>query len=227
MRKKMQIKILAEGGEMKPGPALSQKLGPAGINVGQVISKINEATKSFKGLKVPVELDVNPSTKEFTVHVFSPPVSGLIKKEIGIDKGSGAQKKDVMGNASIEQIISVAEQKMGNLLAKDLKAAVKQVVGTCASLGVYVENMPATEVNDLIVEGKFDKEIKERRTETSPEKKKKLADFFSEIQKQQQQRAKMEAAAQAAKTEAAAPAAAAAAPVAAKTETKAKPEKKK
>ena len=50
----MQVKILAEGGSMKPGPALSQKLGPAGINIGQVIQKVNEATKNFKGLKVPV-----------------------------------------------------------------------------------------------------------------------------------------------------------------------------
>ena len=76
----MQIKLLVEGGSMKPGPALSQKLGPAGINVNEVITKVNEATKNFKGLKVPVELEVDLSTKDIEVNVFSPPVSELLKK---------------------------------------------------------------------------------------------------------------------------------------------------
>ena len=67
---------------MSPGPALSQKLGPAGINISKVIEKVNEATKNFKGMKVPVELDVDASTKEFEVKVFSPPVSELLKKRI-------------------------------------------------------------------------------------------------------------------------------------------------
>ena len=68
----MIIKILADGGAMQPGPALSQKLGPVGININQVITKVNEATKNFKGLKVPVELDVDAGTKAFEVKVFSP-----------------------------------------------------------------------------------------------------------------------------------------------------------
>ena len=91
----MQIKLLVEGGAMQPGPALSQKLGPAGINLGQVISKVNDATKDFKGLKVPVELDVDTGTKEFNVQVFSPPASELLKKELGVEKGSGTQKKKI------------------------------------------------------------------------------------------------------------------------------------
>ena len=89
----MQIKLLVEGGSMSPGPALSQKLGPAGINIGNVIAKVNEETKGFKGLKVPVELDVDMGTKEFEVTVFSPPVSELLKKELGIAKGSATQEK--------------------------------------------------------------------------------------------------------------------------------------
>ncbi len=113
----MQIKILADGGAMAPGPALSQKLGPAGINMGQVIQKINEATKDFKGMKVPVEIDVNTSTKTFSVKVFSPPTSELLKKELGIEKGSGLQKKTKVANASIEQIISVAKSKFPNMLS--------------------------------------------------------------------------------------------------------------
>ena len=139
---------------MRPGPALSQKLGPIGINVNQVIQKINEATKDLSGLKVPVELDVNPSTNEFDIKVFSPPVAELLKKELGIEKGSGMQKKVQMANASIEQIISIARTKLPNMLCKDLKAAVKTVVGSCVSLGILIENKPASEVEQEIDEGK-------------------------------------------------------------------------
>src|SRR6056297_585867 len=120
----MQVKLLVEGGAMKPGPALSQKIGPLGMNMNEVISKVNDATKDFKGLKVPVELDINTKTKEFGVNVFSPPVSELIKKELGIEKGSGEQRVTLMGNLPIERAISIAKTKMPNLLCKDLKAAV-------------------------------------------------------------------------------------------------------
>ncbi len=194
----MQIKILTEGGAMKPNPALSQKLGPAGINIGQVIQRVNDATKSFEGLKVPIEIDVNPSTKEFTVKVFSPPVSELIKREIKIEKGSGTQKKLYAGNISIEQAISVAKTKMPNMLSRDLKAAVKSVVGTCVSLGVLVECKNPAEISQEISQGKFDKEIKEEKTHLSPEKKSKLDKEFAEIKARQQEIIKKEEAAKAA-----------------------------
>jgi len=181
----MQIKILTEGGAMKPGPALSQKLGPAGIPLNKVIEQVNDATKDFKGLKVPVELDVNTKTKSFKVKVFSPPVSELLKKELGIEKGSEQQKRFQKGNASIEQIISVAKTKMQNLLAKDLKSAVKLVAGTCVSLGVLIENKPAKEVVHEIEEGIYDKEISEERTETPEEKKKELDLHFAVLKAQQ------------------------------------------
>jgi len=189
----MQIKLLVEGGAMKPGPALSQKLGPAGIPLNKVIEKVNESTKSFKGMKVPVELEVNLKDKSFEIQIFSPPVSELIKKEAGISKASGLQNKVKVGNLSIEQIISVAKAKMGNLLCKDLKSAVKTVVGSCVSLGVLVENMNAVDVEKLIDEGKFDKEIMEEKTETSEEKKKELKEFYEELKKEQDKILKIEA----------------------------------
>ncbi len=200
----MQIKLLVEGGAMQPGPALSQKLGPAGINLGQVISKVNDATKSFKGLKVPVELEVDLGTKTFEVKVFSPPASELLKKELGVEKGSGTQKKLYAANASIEQIISVAKQKMSNLLAKDLKSAVKSIVGTCTSLGILVESKSPVEVGREIDEGKYDKEINEEKTETSPEKRAELDKYFSEVKDKQQKIIQQEEAAAKAAEEAAA-----------------------
>ena len=198
----MQIKLLVEGGAMQPGPALSQKLGPAGINIGQVISKVNEATKDFKGLKVPVELDVDTGTKQFEVKVFSPPTSELLKKELGLEKASGNQLKMQVGNISIEQVISIAKQKMPNLLANDLKAAVKSVIGTCTSAGIIVENKLASEVGRDVDEGKYDEEIKEEKTEVSAEKKEKLQKYFSDIQSEQQKIIKQEEAAKAAEEEA-------------------------
>lgn len=190
----MQIKILAEGGAMKPGPALSQKLGPAGINLNEVISKVNEATQGFKGLKVPVELEVDLGTKEFEIKVSSPPMSELVKRELGIEKGSGTQKKMQVANASIEQIISVAKTKLPGLLAKDLKAAVKLVVGTCVSLGVLIENKPSVDVAKEVEAGIYDKEIQEEKTETSEEKKKELEEYFAKVNADQQKILKQETA---------------------------------
>jgi len=197
-KKKMQVKLLVEGGDMQPGPALSQKLGPAGINIGQVIQKVNEATKNFKGMKVPVEVEVDLATKAMEVKVFSPPVSELLKKELGIEKGSGLQKKTKVANASIEQIISVSKTKLPNLLSKDLKTAVKSVLGSCLSLGILVENKNPVEIIREVEEGKYDKEIKEELTETLPEKKEKLDAYFAKILAEQEKIRQQEEAAKAA-----------------------------
>jgi len=215
----MKIKLLVEGGEMQPGPVLSQKLGPIGINIGGVIKKVNESTQNFKGLKVPVELDIDASTKEFDIKVFSPPVSELIKKELGIEKGSGEQGKIQIANASIEQIISVAKTKFPSLLCKDLTAAVKSVIGTCASLGVLIENKRASQLGEEIDRGKYSEEIKEERTKTSEEKKDKLEKFFTKIHDTQE---KLKVAEEAAEAEAEA-----AKQAEAETKEEAKPEEEK
>src|SRR3972149_7558453 len=164
--KKMQVKLLIDGGDMQPGPALSQKFGPAGINIGMVIQKVNDATKNFKGMKVPVEIDIDMATKEIDVKVFSPPVAELLKKELGIEKGSGLQKKTKVANASIEQIISVSKTKFPNLLSKTLETAVKSVLGSCISLGILVESKHPLDVIREIEDGKYKKEIEKEITVT-------------------------------------------------------------
>ena len=186
------IKLLVEGGSMSPGPTLSQQIGPMGVNMGQVISQVNEATKGFKGLKVPVELNVDAGTKEFTVQVFSPPVSELVKKELGLEKGSGEQAKVQAGNASIEQLISIAKTKQADLLAKDLKAAVMSVAGTCTSLGILIENDLAPVACEKIRSGKYDKEIQEEKVEEAPEKRKRLDEYFTQVHTKQEQLKKQE-----------------------------------
>jgi large subunit ribosomal protein L11 len=182
----MIVKLLVEGGNMSPGPALAQKLGPLGINMGQVIAKVNEATKEFKGTKVPVDLDVDVATKGFTINVKSPPVSELLKKEAGVEKGSGAHKKIQVGNLAIEQIIKIAKTKLPEMLERDLKSAVKTIVGSCVSLGILIENKPAVEVASEIQQGKYDKEIQQEKTHPSEEKIQQIKEFFNELIKKQE-----------------------------------------
>lgn len=174
---------------MKPGPAIAQQLGPMGINIGKVITKVNEVTKSFKGMKVPVELDVNEKTKDFTVHTYSPPTSELLKKELNLEKGSDKISMTKVGNASIEDVIKIAKIKHSNMLEKDLKNAVKSVLGTCASVGILIENKESKEIIIDIEEGKFDKEIREEKTETDKEKRQVLNEYFQEVKAAQEAKA--------------------------------------
>jgi len=188
----MIVKLLVDGGEMKPGPAVAQQLGPMGINMGKLISDINEATQEFKGMQVPVHLDVDSKTKLYTIKVMSPAVSALIKKELGIEKASGERKKFVVGNLAIEQVISITKQKYPSMLANDFYGALQSIIGSCMSLGVLVENKEPKEVLEEIKQGKYKEEIESQKSEIDPEKKKQLDAFFAEIDKEQQAAKKKE-----------------------------------
>lgn len=224
------IKLIVDGGAMKPGPTVAQQLGPKGINIGKVIEDVNKATANFKGVKVPIEIDVNEKTKSYEIRVFSPPVAELLKKEFNLEKGSGAAGKVKVANASIEQIIGIAKTKQVNMLARDLKNAVKLVLGSCVSLGILVENQSPIDVIAEVNSGKYDNEIKNEKTTPSDLKRAELADYFSKVRSQQESRAKAEAeaaaAAEAAKAAAATPTPGAA-PAATAAKAPAKDEKKK
>jgi large subunit ribosomal protein L11 len=180
------LKLLVDGGKMSPGPAVAQQLGPMGINMGEVISQINKATSEFKGVIVPVHLTVDAKTKEFSIKVLSPPTSELIKKELGIEKASGARLKQRVGNLAIEQVISISKAKHESLLSNEFISTVKSVVGTCQALGVLIENKEAQEVQEEILEGKYSNEISSERTEVSPEKRFELDSYFKTIEEAQE-----------------------------------------
>ncbi len=212
------IKLIVDGGAMKPGPTIAQQLGPMGINIGKVIEDVNKATANFKGVKVPVELNVDVKTKKYEIKVSSPPTAELIKKELGLEKGSGEAGKIKIGNAAIEQIIGIAKTKMPNMLARNTKNAVKLVLGSCVSLGVLVENKSPVEVIREVNQGVYDKEIKDEITTVTVIKKAELTAYFNKVKAQQEARAKVEAeAAAAAEAAKAAAQAASGAPVAAAT----------
>ena len=161
------IEVLIEGGKATAAPPLGPALGPMGVNIGQVVGDINKKTESFKGMQVPVTLVVDDETKEYTITVGTPPASALIKAEARIEKGAGNPILEKVADLKIEQIIKVATMKEDNLLGKDLKMKVREIVGTCQSMGILVEGDNAQGVLKRITDGEFDKKISERRTEIS------------------------------------------------------------
>lgn len=171
---KETVDVMVEGGKATAAPPLGPALGPLGVNIGQVIAKINEKTKAFAGMKVPVKVIVDKDTKSFEITVGTPPTSQLLKKEANIEKGSGNPKEDKVADVLIEQIIKIAKMKESSLLGKTLKNRMKEVVGTCNSMGILVEGKDATEAIKEIEDGKYDSEIKSEKTELTAEEKAKL-----------------------------------------------------
>ncbi len=161
---KLTIPALVEGGKANAGPPLGPSLAPTGINIAQVIAGINEKTREFVGMQVPVKVHVDKSAKTFEIEVGTPPTSALLKKECGISapvkEEAGVKGKKPIGNITIAQAVKVAKMKDGSTSAKTLKAKVKQVVGTCVSLGVNVEGKPAKETMKEITAGKYDSQLK-------------------------------------------------------------------
>jgi len=129
------------------------------VNIVEILKAINEKTKSFEGMKVPVTLLVDPKTKGFSIEVGTPPTSALIVKELKVEKGSGDAGKTRVGNLSLNQAIKVANMKADAMLAKTLKARVLEVVGTCVSMGVTVDGKSAKDASKEIQAGKYDKQL--------------------------------------------------------------------
>ena len=148
------ISVLIVGGAAVAGAALGGALGPLGIPVGKVVGQINEATKEYAGMQVPVKIIVNPATKQFELEIGMPPTSALVKKEIGLEKGTG--DGSVVGDISWEKIVGIAKKKQKSCLGADLKQVAKEVIGTCQSMGVTIEGKSAKE---------FYKEVETRKLE--------------------------------------------------------------
>jgi large subunit ribosomal protein L11 len=152
---KKQVEALLSGGEVNAGPPLGPALGPLGVNVLQIVNKINELTKAYSGMKVPVRVVVDVETKEFEVEIGTPTTSALIVKELGIQKGSGNPKVEKVGNLSMQQVAKIAEMKMPGSYAKSAKTAAKEVMGTCVSLGITIEGKDPREVQKELDQGKW------------------------------------------------------------------------
>jgi len=155
MADKKVVELLVSGGQATAGPPLGPALGPLGVNVMMIVNKINELTKDYAGMKVPVKVAVDPETKEFEVSVGTPTASALIVSELKIEKGSGTPSTAKVGNLNMEQVLRITKIKHHELLAKNLKVAAKEILGSCVSMGVTVDGKDPREVQREIDEGKY------------------------------------------------------------------------
>ena len=149
------IEVLVPGGEADPGPPLGPELGPTAVNVQEVVNEINDRTEAFDGTEVPVTITVEDDGG-FEIEVGVPPTAALIKDEAGFDTGSGEPQTDFVADLSIDQVRKIAEQKSPDLLSYDTKNAAKEIVGTCASLGVTIEGDDAREFKQKVDAGEYD-----------------------------------------------------------------------
>ncbi|MBX8632226.1 MAG: 50S ribosomal protein L11 [Thermoplasmata archaeon] len=153
-----RLNVLVDAGKATPGPPLGPALGPLGVNVVKIVAEINEKTKQFSGMKVPVTIEI-AADRSFQVQVGTPPTTALILKEIGAEKGSGSQKATKIGNLTIAQVLKIAEMKKDSSLGASVRSRVKEVVGTCVSMGVTVEGKEPKEIISEINSGSWDSSL--------------------------------------------------------------------
>ena len=156
MGDKKSVNALVTGGEASAGPPLGPALGPLGVNVLAIVNEINKQTGDFKGMRVPVRVDVDTDTKQFTVTVGTPTTSALVAKEAAIPKGSAKPNLELAGDLTIDKVVSIAKSKMAGSYAKSVRSAAKEVVGSCVSMGVKIEGKDPREFMNEIDSGKWD-----------------------------------------------------------------------
>jgi large subunit ribosomal protein L11 len=158
------VNAMVEGGKATPAPPLGPSLAPTGVNVGQVVAQINERTRDFAGMQVPVTVVVDKAARTFTITVGTPPMSSLVKKELGIrepvKEEPGVKGKKAIGDMTIEQCVKVAKMKADATLARTLKAQVAEVMGSCLSLGATVDGQNAKEAIKKLQAGGYDAKLR-------------------------------------------------------------------
>ncbi|HSQ48477.1 MAG TPA: 50S ribosomal protein L11 [Candidatus Deferrimicrobiaceae bacterium] len=157
MPEKKVVELIVSGGQANAGPPLGPALGPLGVNIVAIVNKINEVTKAYAGMKVPVKISVDTEEKTFEVTVGTPTASALLVAELKVEKGSGTPNSVKVGDLSMEQIVKIAKIKAPQLLSSNTKDATKELLGTCVSLGVTVEGKDPREVQKEIDSGTYDK----------------------------------------------------------------------
>jgi len=153
---KEKISVMVEGGKATAAPPLGPALGPLGVPIKKIVDEINAKTKSLEGMQVPVTVIVDTATKNFEIKVGSPPVSALIKKEIGLETGSSEAGKARAGDLDEEQVRKIALAKFDS----DAERYVNQIKGSARSMGVTVGKGALSEA-----EIKLFKDAQKRATE--------------------------------------------------------------
>ena len=133
-----KIKLQIPGGKATPAPPIGTVLGPAGVNIGQFVTQFNDATKDKPGIVIPVELSVYDD-RSFTFILKVSPMSRLILKALGVEKGSGKTPLQKAGTLTKAQVADIAKEKMPDLTAGSQEAAERMVAGTARSMGVEIK----------------------------------------------------------------------------------------
>ena len=159
MGEPQKISSLVTGGGASAGPPLGPALGPLGVNIMEIIKGINDKTKDFEGMKVPVTVIVDPDTKKWEIEVGIPSAAALILKEAGIQKGSGTSGTAWVGDVTIDSIAKIAKTKLEKSYSSSLKSVAKTIIGTCQALGIKIEGKTPKEITVEINEGKWDEKL--------------------------------------------------------------------
>jgi large subunit ribosomal protein L11 len=136
---KKTLKLIIEGGKATPAPPLGPSLAQYGINIAEFCNQFNQATKELQGVQVPVEVTIYED-RTFTFVLKKPPISYLIKKEIGVEKGARESGREVIGTLTKDQVRKIAEEKISDLNTKDIDKAMKIVEGVARSMGVKISS---------------------------------------------------------------------------------------
>ena len=149
------VEALVDGGKASAGPPLGPALGPKGVNIGNVIAAINEKTKAFVGMKVPVKVIIDEK-KNFEIKVGTPPTTALIKSELGLKSGSSNTRTDKVGNLTIDLAKKIAEMKQDDLIGASVKARVMEIAGTCVSMGITLDGKEPKVFQKAVKAGEYD-----------------------------------------------------------------------
>jgi len=160
MAEAQKISSLVTGGSASAGPPLGPALGPMGVNIMEVIKAINEKTKDFEGMKVPVTVSVFPDTKKWEIEIGIPSAAALVLKEAGLQKGSGTSGTDWVGDIGMDTVVKVAKTKLEKSYATSIKSVSKEIIGTCLCLGIKIEGKSPKEITAEINDGKWDEKLK-------------------------------------------------------------------
>jgi large subunit ribosomal protein L11 len=153
--------FIVPGGQASGGPPIGPALGPLGVNIMAIVGEINQLTGEYKGTPVPVDVIIDTDTREFRVKVGMLSTFALLTQALKIQKGSATPQASKVGNLTFEELVSVAKKKREGLYAASLKSSVREVLGTCQSMGVTVDGKEAKEVQDLIKGGTYNEQLKE------------------------------------------------------------------
>jgi len=158
-----RVKVLRfqiEGGKASPEPPLGPALSDVGLNVSEVVDKLNEITKPYEGLTVDVKIIVDLDTKSYRIELGLPTTTSLLLKFAGASEPSGDPAHNKVGDIKMEDVIKVAIMKKPEMNAKSLKAAVKCILGSARSIGLTVEGKDPKDVVREVEQGVYDELIK-------------------------------------------------------------------